>query len=233
MLGQQKTADKSNEITAIPELLDILAIKETVVSIDAMGCQKAIAEKIIEKEGNYLLAVKGNQETLHTEISTCFNTIAENNFSTSEVSHFKSSDSGHGRIENREYYVFKDISWLNCKDQWPGIATVGIACSFRESKGKESNDVRFYIMSKHLDAKHFASAVRSHWGIENSLHWVLDVVFREDDCRIRKDNAPANMNALRHIAVNLLRKDKTLKLGIAAKQLAAAINVEYLEKILA
>lgn len=230
VLGQVKVDDKSNEITAIPKLLQSLWVKGCVVTIDAMGCQKDIANEIIERKADYILAVKGNQENLHAQIKSHFDQIAEMVHPTHEI--WKTEESGHGRKDIREYHLFNDIQWLEIRDQWPGLKAVGAVCSYRQTQNKETLETRFYIMSKKLSAEEFAAAVRYHWGIENKVHWTLDVTFREDDCRIRDKNGPANMAVLRHIAMNILRMETSCKLGFKGKQFKAALSLEYLEKIL-
>jgi len=233
VLGQIKVDDKSNEITAIPELIDMLMVKDCTVTIDAMGCQKSIAGKIVGNGAEYVLAVKDNQPKLHEQIRSYFDEAAANGFdSTLHHDMHCTSTKGHGREEYREYHVLHDISWLEQADQWPSLMAVGVACSVRQSKKKEMNEIRYYILSSKMSAKDFGNAVRCHWGVENDLHWTLDVSFREDECRIRKENAPANMNVVRHIAVNLLKQEKSTKVGIVPKQLKAALSTEYLERVL-
>lgn len=230
ILGQVKVDEKSNEITAIPQLLQSLWVKGCIITIDAMGCQKDIAREIVERKADYVLAVKGNQETLYKQIQAHFDQGAETTGHVHDL--WKTEETGHGRIDIREYHVFNDIQWLGVRQQWPGIMAVGAVCSIRQTQKKETIEARFYIMSRPFSAKDFAAAVRYHWGIENKVHWALDVTFREDDCRIRDKNGPANMAVLRHVAMNILRSDTTCKLGFKGKQFQAALSLEYLENIL-
>lgn len=230
VLGQVKVDDKSNEITAIPKLLQSLWVKGCIITIDAMGCQKEIAKDITGRKADYILAVKGNQENLFNQIKNHFDQASERVRPEQEI--WQTEESGHGRKELREYHVFNNIDWLERRDQWPGIKAVGAACSIRQTQKKEILEVRFYIMSNTFTAKEFGGAVRHHWGIENKVHWTLDVTFNEDDCRIRDKNGPANMSVLRHIAINILRMETSCKRGFKIKQFQAALNLDYLEKIL-
>ena len=232
VLGQVKVDDKSNEITAIPELLNMLMVKGRVVTIDAMGCQKAIAENIVTNSADYVLAVKDNQPRLHEQICTGFDMAAAEAFAGMSHDTHSTSEKGHGREEFREYHVIDDIAWLECRDQWPSLSAIGAVCSVRKTKSTEQNETRFYILSRRMSAKEFGNAVRSHWGVENRLHWSLDVSFREDECRIRKSNAPTNMNVVRHVALNLLKRETSTKVGIVPKQLKAALSTQYLERVL-
>ena len=232
VLGQVKTEEKSNEITAIPELLKILDLHGCVVTIDAMGTQKEIAGQIIEGGGDYLLAVKGNQKSLHEEICLFFQDSIESDFENIDFSFFEESNNGHGRVERRRYWTVKDVSWLDMKDDWKGLNTLCMAESERTVDGKTSTEQRFFIASKKMSAKSFAKACRKHWSIENSLHWCLDVAFREDECRIRKGFASENLAVVRHIALNLLKNEKTVRNGIKAKRLMAGWENNYLVKVL-
>ena len=232
VLGQVKTEEKSNEITAIPELLKILDLHGCIVTIDAMGTQKEIAKQIVEKGGDYLLAVKGNQQSLHDEISLFFQDSIESNFENIDFSFFEEFNNEHGRAERRRYWTVNDVSWLDMKDDWKGLKTLCMTESERTVDGKTSTEQRFFIASKKMNAESFSDACRKHWGIENSLHWSLDVAFREDECRIRKGYASENLAVVRHIALNLLKNEKTVRNGIKAKRLMAGWKNNYLIKVL-
>lgn len=206
VLGARATDEKSNEITAIPELLDLLALKGAIVTIDAMGCQKKIAKKAIDKGADYVLGLKGNQGTLRDDVELLFTEQMACGFKDVAVSRASSCDAEHGRMEIREAFAVEDIAWLKQRHDWKGLRSIVAIVSSRETaKGKEQ-ERRFYISSLSADADKLASAIRAHWGVENSLHWVLDVNFRDDDCRIRKKNAPANLTAVKRAAINALRK---------------------------
>lgn len=210
-LGQEHTRGKGNEIPAIKALFDTLALKGCIVTIDAIGCQTEIAQKILDRGGDYLLAVKDNQKALACALQEFFADGEAAGFGALPVSRHQSVEKDHGRIETRQALWITDLSWLDRKLQahWPKLAGVGMIERRREINGKISSERAFYIGSKGITtAESFATAARSHWGIENSLHWVLDVTFREDDCRVRKDHAPHNFAALRKFALALLRQDK-------------------------
>ncbi|PMP09037.1 transposase [Vibrio breoganii] len=227
VLGQVKTDAKSNEITAIPELLKLLEIKGCLISIDAIACQKSIAETIVEGGGDYLLAVKGNQENLYKAVKS--------ELKSADGETVKSqTETKHGRIEVREYRVLPAPKSEPFSD-WFGIKSIGEAISFRYDKsGKKcSLEYRYYISSRELSAQEFAIGVRDHWGIENSLHWVLDTAFSEDDCQIYRENAPQVLAAIRHMAINMLRNDTSRKASIRRKTKMAAMEIGYLEQILA
>ena len=232
-LGQVKTEVKSNEITAIPELLNLLEIKGCIVTIDAMGCQKAIAEKIIDKEADYVLALKGCQANLHEDVELFFNDAIANGFKNISSDYYETIDGDHGRIEIRRYYTISDIDQLCGKENWKNINIIGMAESERHIGEKISIELRFYISSMENDAKQFGEAVRNHWGIENSVHWVLDVGFREDESRKRKGNSAFNFSILRHIAMNLLRKENSVRSGMRTKRMKAGWCDAYLAKVLA
>jgi predicted transposase YbfD/YdcC len=232
VLGQIKTNAKSNEITAIPELLRLLDVKGCIVSIDAMGCQKKIAQQITESGGDYVLGLKGNQSKLKTEVETFFECAERDNFAHLEHDCHTTVEKDHGRIETRKYRIVAEDSF-EVKDEWGGLNAVGMVKSERIVDGVASHEKRYYICSRMMSAEAFGTSVRGHWGIENSLHWVLDVVFREDDCRVRKDHAPENLSTVRKVALNLLRKEKTIcKLGLKAKRHRCAIDDSYLENIM-
>jgi len=231
-LGQVAVAEKSNEITAIPKLLDLLELTGAVVTIDAMGCQTEIAEKIIEKEADYVLAVKGNQPTLYAGIMDFFLAHMEDDFARVKMSRHETKEKGHGRIEHRTYYVCDVPADLPDAGRWEGLKRIGVAISDTVRSGKPCDDVRYYILSKRMSAKSFGAAVRSHWSIENSLHWQLDMSFGEDRSRVRKDHADANMGALRRASLSLLKNEDSKKVGIKNKRLIAAWNVNYLQQVL-
>lgn len=227
VLGQVKTEEKSNEITAIPELLKVLEIENSIVTIDAMGTQKKIASTIINNKADYILPVKGNHPKLKAEIVSYFE-----NISLDKLNYHEERDTGHGRMEVRKYYISNDIDFLSSKNEWKNLTTIGMTESLRFVGGKKSIQKKYYIASISPDVIVFAGATRKHWGIENALHWCLDIGFREDECRIRKGFASENMAVVRHIALNMLKNEKTSKREIAGKRFNAAINNKYLEKIL-
>ena len=206
VLGQVKVADKANEIVAIPKFLDMLALEGAVVTIDAMGCQRAIAQKIVDKKADYILALKGNQGSLRQDVELFANEQKASDFKNTTVSRHESVDGDHGRIETRAVTVIHDIGWLRERHHWPGLASLVIVQSTREIGDKVERETRFYITSLTLPAVHIAAFVRAHWAVENSLHWVMDMVFRDDECRLRTDNAPANFTTIKHIALNLIRR---------------------------
>jgi len=205
VLAQTATDEKSNEITAIPELLRLLDLRGATISIDAMGCQKQIAKQIIDGGGNYLLAVKGNQKNLFEDIKLFFEKPAECDYN---IEKHEENDKGHGRIERRICEATSDIDWLKSEHDWTGLASIARITSERTIKGKTSIETRYYIGSTLANPQTILQNTRAHWGIENCLHWVLDMCFGEDQCRIRKDNAPLAVATIRHVALNLLQKAK-------------------------
>ena len=227
VLGQVKVADKANEIVAIPKLLDMLAIEGAVVTLDAMGCQRAIAQKIVDKKADYILALKGNQGALRQDVELFVAEQKARDFKDTTVSRAETIDADHGRIETRAVTVIHDIEWLQEQHAWPGMKSVVIVESTREISGKTERETRFYITSLVLLANQLASLVRDHWAVENSLHWVLDMVFRDDECRLRTDHAPANFTTLKHMALNLIRRAKT-KDSIRLRRKVAAWDDEFL-----
>jgi predicted transposase YbfD/YdcC len=231
-LGQVVVDAKSNEITAIPKLLQLLEISGSVVTIDAMGCQTAIAEKIVSSGADYALAVKDNQPTLHAGIEAHFIDHMEDDFARVKVSRHETTERGHGRDEHRTYFVCDAPADLPDRGRWKKLKRIGIAVSETVRDGKPTDDVRYYILSRKMSARSFGAAVRGHWGIENRLHWQLDVTFGEDQCRIRKGNADANLSILRRTALSLLKNEVTAKVGMKNKRLTAGWNPAYLEKVL-
>uniref|UniRef100_A0A6V7KSG4 ISAs1 family transposase n=2 Tax=Bracon brevicornis TaxID=1563983 RepID=A0A6V7KSG4_9HYME len=230
VMGPLKTDAKSNEITAIPVLLKLLELKGCLISIDAMGCQTSIADTIVKQGGDYLLAVKGNQKQLQSMVKKALRPLcaARGTDSKNMV-----VEKGHGRIEVREYYVIPAGDLTAQFPEWKKLKTLGAAVSYRLDKsGKESLEYRYYISSAELDGARFASAVRDHWRIENSLHWVLDVSMNEDACPIRRAEAGEILSCMRHIALNMLRAEKTKKASIRRKQKIASMDSAYLEQIL-
>jgi len=236
VLGQLKVDDKSNEITAIPELIKILKISGAIVTIDAMGCQKEIAKEIIKKDADYVLALKGNQKKFFEDVVLFLDEAIKNEFrdGTNIITHdfHETKEKGHGRIETRKYWVTDYIEWIENKKDWAKLTTIGVVESTRQIKDKISVERRYYIGSIPQDAQLFAKAVRSHWGVENKVHWVLDMVFNEDKSKIRQDHAPANMAIARQIGLNLLRREKTNKRSLRGKTVRCLQDVNYLEKVL-
>ena len=230
-MGQVMTDEKSNEITAIPALLELLEIKGGLVTIDAMGCQTAIAEQIITLQGDYALAVKGNQGRLFEAIDDYFSLAMNQSFADIDHEFTETADKGHGRLERRRYWLVPDLSTLPDTQRWKKLAAIGMTERECEQNGQITVERRYYILSFNHNVERFAQAVRSHWGIENKLHWVLDVVFREDESRIRRGHAPANFNTMRQICMNLLRKESS-KTSLKQKRFEAALNDDYRAKLL-
>lgn len=229
-LGQTRVDEKSNEITAIPQLLQMLELNGCIVTIDAMGTQTGIAAVIVDRQADYLLALKGNQGTLHDDVQTYFQNLSDED--RPHLDHYRSVDTDHGRVEVREYWCTEQIAWLDPLGKWKGLKSIGMEQTRRIIGEEESNSTRYFISSLGCDAQQQAKTVRAHWGIENSLHWVLDVAFREDECRKRKDNSAENFAILRHITLNLLKQEKTCKRSIAGKRLLAGWDTRYMEKVL-
>lgn len=232
VLGQRKVDDKSNEITAIPALLSVLEIAGCIVTIDAMGCQRAIATAIIERGADYVLALKGNQEGLFEDVQWLFEQAQASGFANVAHSFAQSIDKGHGRIEIRRCWTLSELDYLIQAPAWTKLQTVVMVQSERRCNGQVTTENRFFISSLPSQAAVLLNAVRTHWSIENSLHWVLDVSFHEDACRIRRDCAPQNFALLRHLALNLLSQDSSSKRGIAARRKKAAWDQTYLIKLL-
>jgi predicted transposase YbfD/YdcC len=235
LLGQQAVADKSNEITAIPALLQLLDLQGALVTIDAMGCQKRITEEIVAGGADYVLAVKENQPTLHEDVQRVFLEALENDFKDLTHRYHHTKEEAHGRTEERHYHIIKVPEELAQKhSQFVGLRTLGMVFSQRQvGNGPEALETRFYISSMSLKVKAFAEAVRGHWSIENNLHWVLDVVFQEDASRLRKDHGPENLGLVRRIALSLLKRATTKKkIGIACKRKQAGWNNDFLVAVL-
>jgi len=231
-LGQVVVDAKSNEITAIPKLLEMLELSGAMVTIDAMGCQTEIAQKIVAADADYCLAVKGNQPTLHQGIVDFFDDHLEDDFARTSVRRYQTEEKGHGREESRYYFICPVPEDLPDRSRWAHLKAIGIAISNTQRDGKDCNEVRYYILSKYVAGRRFAEAVRAHWGIENRLHWQLDVTFQEDQCRIRQGHADANFSVLRRAALGLLKNESTLKVGIKNKRLTAGWDEHYLEQVL-
>lgn len=232
VLGQVKVAEKSNEIVAIPALLDMLAIEGAIVSIDAMGCQRDIAEKILAKKADYVLALKGNQGSLREDVELFATEQKANGFKDTKVSRHQTVEGDHGRIETRTYTAFHDIDWLKERHDWPGLNGLVMVESTREIGDKIERETRFYITSLAWLADLLGPVIRSHWAIENSLHWVMDMIFRDDECRIRTAHAPANFTTLKHMAHNLIRKAPG-KPSFRAKRKIAAWDDDFLASLIA
>ena len=230
VLTQEATTDKSSEITAIPKLLEWLDLKGCIVTIDAMGCQTAIARQIVEQQGDYVLGLKDNQPSLHEAVDDYFTVARRHNFKSIAHAYAEEFDNEHGRLETRRYWICEDLATLPNPERWPGLRSIGLVereCIYGK---KISLERRYFISSMAADANRFAHAVRAHWGIENRLHWRLDVVMREDDCRIRKDNSPAILAMLRHMSLNLFEKTPS-KLSLKQKRFKAALSDDFRQQV--
>ena len=243
MLGQLKVNDKSNEITAVPELLRVLELSGCIVTTDAMGCQKKIAREIIEADADYVLALKGNQETVHEEVKSFLDaTLLEKQASRPKGAKLSTAaatlaevqilEKDHGRLETRRYYQSDHVDWFTDRAKWEGLKSFGMVESIREVDGQATSERRYYLSSLPLDGETFARAVRSHWGVENKVHWIMDVCFREDQSRARSGYAAENLATLRRLALNLLKRETTKKRGIKGKQLNASWDHAYLLRLL-
>ena len=245
VLGQVKVAEKSNEIIAIPKLLNMLAIEGAIVTsafrsrhvnvpkcvtIDAMGCQRDIAQTILDKKADYVLALKGNQGSLRQDVELFAAEQKARGFADTEISQNTVIDGDHGRIETRTTTVIHDVKWLQKRHEWPGLKAVVMVESRREISGKTEQETRFYITSLVMVAALLGPVVRSHWAIENSLHWVMDMIFRDDECRVRTDHAPANFTTIKHMAHNLLRQASG-KDSLRMKRKVAAWDDDFLASL--
>jgi predicted transposase YbfD/YdcC len=243
VLGQLKVSDKSNEITAVPQLLRVLDLNGCIVTTDAMGCQTKIAKEIIESDADYVLALKGNHEKVHEEIKTFLDDTvalaqkerpsgAEISKAVKNLAHKETVDKDHGRHETRRFYQSDQLDWFADKAKWEGLKTAGMVESIREINSQSSIERRYFLSSLPLDMQTFARAVRSHWGVENKVHWIMDVSFREDQSRARAGHAAENLATLRRLALNMLKTEKTKKRGIRGKQLNASWDHAYLLRLL-
>ena len=230
VLGQVKVAEKSNEIVAIPKLLDMLAIEGAIVTIDAMGCQREIAARIIDKKADYVLALKGNQGTLREDVEIFANEQKAKDFRDTTVSQDQTVDGDHGRIETRRTTVFHDVGWLQERHDWPGLKAVVMVDSEREIGTRVERETRLYITSSTDKADKLGDVVRRHWAVE-SMHWLMDCLFRDDECRVRTEHAPANFTTIKHIAHNLLRRHPA-KLSMTNKRLKAGWNEQFLVSLI-
>lgn len=233
VLGQVKCEEKSNEITAIPELLKILDLEGCIVTIDAMGCQKEIVKEIVERRADYVISLKGNQGNLHQDIKDYLDWAERSGFKDMKYEYCETLEKNHGRIETRRCFVTEEIDWLEHKEDWKNLKTVVLVEAIREViGGAKTLERRYFISSLGANAEQALRAVRGHWAIENELHWCLDIGFREDDCRVRETKSAENLATLRHIGLNLLKQEKSCKLGIKSKRKKAGWNENYLLKVL-
>ena len=232
VLGQVKVAEKSNEIVAIPKLLDMLAIEGAIVTIDAMGCQREIAQKIVDKKADFVLALKGNQGSLCDDVELFVAEQKAKDFKDTTISQHETIDGDHGRIETRTTTVIHDVAWLQERHKWPALRAVVVVESTRQTADKIERETRYYITSLMLLAILLGPIVRGHWAIENSLHWVMDMVFRDDECRVRTNHAPANFTTIKHMAHNLIRKDLG-KGSLRLKRKVAAWDDNFLASLIA
>lgn len=232
VLGQVKVSEKSNEIVAIPKLLDMMALEGAIVTIDAMGCQREIAGKIIDKKADYVLALKGNQGSLRADVELFVSEQKATGFRDTAVSRNQTLDGDHGRIETRTTTVIHDVDWLQERHAWPGLKGIVMVESLRETDGKAEHETRFYITSLPLMAAQIGLIVRDHWAVENSLHWVMDMIFRDDECRVRTEHAPANFTTIKHMALNLLRRAPS-KDSLRLRRKVAAWDDDFLASLIA
>ena len=233
VLGQVRCEEKSNEITAIPELLKILSLAGCIVTIDAIGCQKEIVREIVEKKADYVISLKGNQGKLHKDIKDYLDWAERIGFKEISYDYCKTLEKGHGRIEERRCWVTEEIGWLEEKEDWKSLKSVVMVESIREIIGKKATvERRYFISSLEANAKELLRCVRGHWAIENELHWCLDIGFREDNCQVREAVSAENLATLRHIGINLLKQEKSSKRGIEGKRKKAGWDENYLLKVL-
>jgi len=238
VLGQVKVDGKSNEITAIPELLQALYLKGCVVTLDAMGCQKEIAAQIVDRGADYVLALKGNHAIAEEEFRLYFADVTSKatgplqGGATPTLDTRKTVDKGHGRIEIRRYWQTTDVGWFEGKAQWKNLRSAGMVEATRIVKGKETTERRYFLSSLPLEIHTLSRAIRQHWGIENSLHWTLDVTFREDQSRARTRNAAHNLAILRRLALNIVRNDHSQKISVRQRRILAALDPNYLKTTL-
>jgi len=232
VLGQVKTEDKSNEITAIPELLKVIDVEGCVVTIDAMGCQKQITKQIVGQGGDYVLSLKGNQGNLHKEVELLFATAKQNNYKDLSHDSHTTVDGDHGRIETRTYTTIADVDWFEEKDKWSKLTTFAMVESERDMGDRITRDTRYFISSLSNDAKQFGEAARGHWGVENGLHWCLDIAFREDDSRVRKGHGATNLAIIRRFALSLVKQDPLRKIGVKASRKRAGWDNDYILDLL-
>lgn len=237
VLGQLTTDEKSNEITAIPQLLEMFCVKGKVITIDAMGAQREIAKKIKERKGDYILALKANQPDLLEDVSLYLDRDICSKSKTElrkKGWYERTVEQGHGRVETRECYICPEIDWLDCRNDWAGLQGIGVIVSKREETGKDPSTVRHYFLysMEKTGAAEVLRLKRSHWAIENNLHWMLDVTFREDDCRARTENAAENLNVLRKLALQLMKQDTSSNLSMRTKRLKCAYDFNYALNVL-
>lgn len=228
VLGQEKTNEKSNEITAIPALLEVLELKGCIVTLDAMGCQKDIIEKIVSKKADYVVALKGNQGDFHEDVKEYFETSLSSAFESVPHDFYEENDIGHGRIEHRQCCVVDAKQpYFSDKKAWKNLSSIAMVISERDLGEKKTRETRFFISSLNVDAKQILSAVRQHWAVENSLHWVLDMTFREDESRVRRGQSAENLAIVRHMALNVLKQDKSVQASTKRKKLLAALDDKF------
>lgn len=235
-LGQARIDDKSSEITAIPELLQLLDVAGCIVTVDALNCQKATAAQILDQKADYIMAVKDNQPTLAKDTTELFESVAQDAALSASVDYASTQEKDHGRIEKRECWVLQDSDSMfyirSAHRDWPALNCLVKVESHRIVKGQEEHNVRYFISSLSCSADEMLRHVRAHWSIENSLHWVLDIGFREDESRVRAGYGAENLSRLRHIALNLLKQETSVRIGMHGRRLRAGWDMAYLERVL-